>query len=184
MKVDTERVWLRFGDGLRAFVARRVPAPEVDDVVQDVMLRIHRGIGGLRDESRVVGWVYRVARSAIVDHHRRRRLSEPLSNEPLSNEAAPIEPRDVATMVARWLVPLLQQLQDEQRQALELVELEGLSQRALADRLGLSLSGARARVQRARRALRAKLEACCAISLDVRGRVVDADAGDCCPQVP
>jgi RNA polymerase sigma-70 factor, ECF subfamily len=81
---------------------------------------------------------------------------------------------------------LMMQLEPGDRQALELVELEGLTQAATASRLGLSVSGMKSRVQRARRRLRAALDDCCQIVLDGRGGVVSFEhrAGDCGPCGP
>jgi RNA polymerase sigma-70 factor (ECF subfamily) len=64
-------------------------------------------------------------------------------------------------------------LPPEHREALELAEIEGLSQQAIAERLGLSLSGAKSRVQRGRAALREVVEACCRVDFDRRGQVLD-----------
>src|SRR5690606_23888880 len=55
---------------LRPFVARRVRAADVDDVVQDVFLRMQRALPELRDEERFGAWIHTVARSAIADHLR------------------------------------------------------------------------------------------------------------------
>lgn len=68
-----EAVVARFEAELRRFIARRVPGPDADDVVQDALLRIHLGVGALRSRPSLAPWVYRVAQRAILDHHRRRR---------------------------------------------------------------------------------------------------------------
>jgi RNA polymerase sigma-70 factor (ECF subfamily) len=56
---------------------------------------------------------------------------------------------------------------------LELTDVQGLTQKELAERLNLSLSGAKSRVQRAREKLKGVLTECCHIEVDRRGRVVD-----------
>jgi RNA polymerase sigma-70 factor, ECF subfamily len=64
--------WHDLQTKLRPFIARRVHAEvDVDDVVQEVFLRMQRGLAGLRDEQRFGAWVYQVARTAIVDYQRR-----------------------------------------------------------------------------------------------------------------
>ena len=52
--------------------------------------------------------------------------------------------------------------------AITLVELEGLTQQAAADVVGVSLSGMKSRVQRGRKLLRERFDACCAVALDAR----------------
>ena len=172
--------WQIIQRALRAWLAARVPQSDLDDVLQDTLARILVQLPKLRDDAAILGWSHRVAQSALVDFYRRRarRLEEALTTEP---EVA-VGPETLNGEVAAWLLPMLQTLADEDREALELAELAGLSQRELAERWGLSPSGARSRVQRARARLRDKLERCCAIERDRRGNVVDyrAKGSDCC----
>lgn len=59
------------------------------------------------------------------------------------------------------------------REAMRLADFEGLSQQEIADRMGISLSGAKSRVQRARQQLREMILDCCHVERDRRGNVVD-----------
>ena len=168
-------------DDLRAFVARRVAPEDVDDLLQDVLLKVHRGLGSVEDSERLMGWIYRVARNAVTDHHRRRRPHDPLDADAVAAEEAAEDP-PARRLAAKWLVATLSDLPERHREALELVELEGLTQRELAARLDLTPSGARTRVQRARAALRDRLLRCCAVELDRRGQVIDlTPRADCDP---
>ena len=56
-----------------------------------------------------------------------------------------------------------------------MAEIEGLSQQEVADRLGLSLSGAKSRIQRGRAMLKGVLEQCCRFEFDTRGNLMDCD---------
>jgi RNA polymerase sigma-70 factor, ECF subfamily len=69
-------------------------------------------------------------------------------------------------------------LPDGYRRAIELTDLEGLTQAAAAERLGLSLPGAKSRVQRGRARLKDMLLRCCEIETDRRGRVIAFEARD------
>jgi RNA polymerase sigma-70 factor (ECF subfamily) len=71
-------------------------------------------------------------------------------------------------------------LPEHYRQALLLTEYQGLTQEQLAERLGISLSGAKSRVQRAREKLRDMLLRCCHFEFDRRGRIVDYYQRCCC----
>ncbi|MFO0745528.1 MAG: sigma-70 family RNA polymerase sigma factor [Myxococcota bacterium] len=181
--------WRDLEARLRPFVARRVPAPaDVDDVLQEVALRMQRGLAGLREDERFGPWVYQVARSAIADQRRaaaRHPLAEPSESddasagpaaEPATAAVEPgVEPEDddaVAHEFARYVAPFVAMLPSPYREALTLTELEGLTQKEAAELLGISLSGMKSRVQRGRAKLREALEACCEIALDARGRIV------------
>lgn len=181
LRVSTEELVSRLGGDLRAFVARRVAADHVDDVLQDVLLKIHRGLPSVTDPARVFGWVHQVARNVVTDHHRRGRREVSLDVDGLVDEPeAAGDEEAVRATVGRWLVSAIQDLPPRHREALELVELGGLGQRELAERLGLSPSGARTRVQRARAALRESIERCCEIELDRRGAVIECRAPEAC----
>ena len=175
---------------LRPFVARRVSAAsEVDDVMQEVFLRMQRSLADLRDEERFGPWVYQVARSAIAEH-RRARARHPLAiGEPVeaADRGEPEDDGAVAREVATYLAPFIAMLPSPSREALTLTELEGATQKDAADMMGVSLSGMKSRVQRGREKLRTLLEDCCEIALDARGRVIGCEPkkngkqpSDCC----
>ena len=82
------------------------------------------------------------------------------------------------TELAGCLRPMIERLSGEYRQAMILIDLEGLTQQEAAAQLGLSLSGMKSRVQRGRRQLKEMLEACCTIELDRRRGVADYDLRD------
>ena len=74
------------------------------------------------------------------------------------------------------------QLPSPYREAVTLVELEGLTAREAADMVGISVSGTKSRVQRGRDQLRRMFDECCEIALDARGKVTDfTPRGQRCP---
>jgi RNA polymerase sigma-70 factor (ECF subfamily) len=167
--------WTDLRTQLRPFVGRRVHAPaDIDDVLQDIFLRMQKGIVALRDDERFAPWVLGVARSAIVDHHRRAQRHGP--SEQSSEEEADTSWDDsadncVEQELATHVAPFVAALPSPYREALVLTELEGLTQKAAAGMLGVSLSTMKSRVQRGRVRLRELFEQCCEIALDARGHV-------------
>lgn len=163
----TELAWNELRAELHRFVARRVPAADAEDIVQEALLRIHRGLPGLRADGALVGWLYQVTRHALIDHVRARRPA-------IEGERVP-EPDDTAfERLAACVRPFAAMLPSPYREAIELVELGGLTQVEAAARLGVPVSTMKSRVQRGRAQLRELLERCCAIEVDARGHVVDA----------
>jgi RNA polymerase sigma-70 factor, ECF subfamily len=166
---------------LRPFVARRVPSSDVEDVLQDVFLRMQRGLPALRDEERFAPWIYRVARSAIVESHRQRArqpMAQDLDSEPAEPSAEGAGPSALEQEFAAYLAQSIASLASPYREALTLTEIEGVTQQAAADLAGISLSGMKSRVQRGREKLREELEACCRIDVDARGRVIQCEPKD------
>lgn len=170
--------WRELEAKLRPFIARRVRSDvDTDDVLQDVFLRMQRGLAGLRDDERFGPWVYQVARSAIVDHQRVAAKHRVVDGDGREDQPMVVEEDDraVEQELASYLAPFVAMLPSPYREALTLVELEGLTQKQAAEMIGISLSGMKSRVQRGRVQLRKALEDCCHIALDARGRVVSCE---------
>ena len=174
-----EAAWRELHDQLLGFIARRVRTREdAEDILQEVMLRIHRSSGELEHVERVTGWIYRIAGNAIIDYYRKPARREVPAGwqldveEPSGSESAPLsdepETPELRGELARCLRPLIQRLPGSYRQALVLTELEGATQAEAAARLGLSVSGMKTRVQRARGRLKDLLLDCCHVELDRR----------------
>jgi RNA polymerase sigma-70 factor (ECF subfamily) len=146
-------------DRLRAFVRRRVRnEADVDDVLQETLARASAGT-----PRRLEPWLFAIARNAVADHYRRR---APASLD--RDVAVEAEPSTVTAELASCLPPMMEALPEEDREALRSGDAK-----ELAVRLGLSLSGAKSRVQRARKRLRETLLDCCDVELDRRGNAVD-----------
>lgn len=174
--------WSQLRARVHSFIARRISHPaDVEDVVQDVFLRVHGHVRSLRDDEAFDGWIARVARNAVIDHYRRRRPTLPLDEAGAGPdpEDLPPEPEECCEL-AGSLRPFIDQLPAPYRDALRATELGGLSQAAAAEQAGISLSGMKSRVQRGRARLRAVLQTCCMIEVDRYGRVIDAEPR-CCP---
>ena len=171
---DSVAVWRDFHGRLLAFISRRVPdADSAEDILQDVMLRIHRHVGELEDSAAVAAWIHQIARNAIADHYRRAvvRRERP-SGVVFDGEAASDPPaEELSSELAACLGPLIERLGPSYRDAITLTELDGLTQTEAAARVGVSVSGMKSRVQRARGQLRDLLIGCCEIELDRRGAV-------------
>jgi RNA polymerase sigma-70 factor (ECF subfamily) len=164
--------WELLADRVGAFIGRRLPAEDAEDVRQEVLLKIFKGAPHLNDDARFGPWVYSIARNAVIDRLRSRRLPsgdiEGLAETP--EKAGPDE-RPLLDCVS----PFVARLPSPYREAITLTDLRGLTQHEAAEVAGVSLSGMKSRVQRGRRMLRQLFEECCQLTIDARGRVVDAD---------
>lgn len=158
---------------LRPFVARRLSSPaDVDDVLQDVLLSMHSHLGELRDDDRFGPWIYRIVRNSIIDRHRAAARETQESVEPAA-EADDGGDDAVASGLVHCIAPFVARLPSPYREAVTLVDLEGVTFKDAATMTGLSLPGMKSRVQRGRAQLRELFEECCRLEFDARRRVVD-----------
>ncbi len=177
--VQTEALWKDFHKALRAFFRKRVRCEyAAEDLLQEAFLRIHKGIESVADEAKLRGWIYRIARNLVVDYYRSQRLTEELGEH-----AAPEADANASDAIAlgACVQRMVQTLSPTYQEALQLVEVEGISQTEAAKRLGLSVSGAKSRIQRGRTLLKDVVTGCCQIELDRRGHVLDHQcSSECC----
>lgn len=174
------KTWQAYRDALFRFVLLRVgEETAAEDIVQEVFLKAHARQGTLREPSKLRAWLYQITRNEVIDYYRLQKPSEAVPDELIQGDTREEDNR-VQRELARCLVPLLDEVPEPYRQALWLADFEGTKQRVVASRLGLSLSGAKSRVQRARKMLRDVLLKCCHVELDSRGYPVDYEAGEGC----
>jgi RNA polymerase sigma-70 factor (ECF subfamily) len=165
-----------YGD-LFAFVNSKVKDRSLaEDIVQEVFIKVHTKSHQVNEPEKLSGWIYRVASNTVTDHFRKdkKRQLQPVDVETDGGE------HEFNECVARCLRILMSTLPDKYREALELTEFENLSQSHLAKRLAISHSGARSRVQRARKMLKDKMDALFIIETDAYGNVIICENRDGC----
>jgi RNA polymerase sigma-70 factor (ECF subfamily) len=168
-----EESWAESLDRIRAFVAARVDDPELAaDITHDVVVRSIAS-GALDRVDNPAAWLYRSARNAVIDHYRTRHIHDPLGDADSWPDPGPTDnlPNDATRELARCLQPMLHQLPSAARDALTRVDVDGQTHHQAADQLGISVSGMKSRVQRARRQLKDLLEQCCTVGVDGAGAV-------------
>ena len=171
MPATVEDIWRDLASELRGFIRVRISDhATAEDILQDVFVKIHQKLPTLRAGERVESWVWRITRNAIIDHYRRRNNTlEVPETLPASLDESKGEPEGLRAAFGR----MIQSLPEPYREAVVLTELEGMTQMELANRLGISLSGAKSRVQRGRAQLKRMLDQCCTFEFDRRGHVID-----------
>jgi RNA polymerase sigma-70 factor (ECF subfamily) len=160
---------------LRAFVRRRgVEASEVEDVVQEILILIHRARHTWRADRPFDPWLWAIARNASTDalrrqareRSRRDHTADALDEGAIATGASAAaqgssspEGRLAAREVSPALVEALARLPASQREAVELLYVQQLSVAEAAARAGVSTSALKVRAHRGSRALRAALRA-------------------------
>lgn len=180
--MGTTEVWETFHAQLRAFIGARVgDSADADDILQNVFVKIHTHIHTLRKQDRLATWVYQITRNAIIDSYRARHPHQSMPAE-LGAWDAPQE-SDPATQIGEYLRILVNGLAPKYRTAIILAEYNGLTSEELGRRLGLSVSGAKSRLQRARSQLRKQLLDCCRFEFDHAGNLLDYEPNpNCCAE--
>lgn len=172
--LELERLYRSMRSELQGFLRRQVRDPAaVEDLLHDVFLKIHAGRDRVRDPARLEAWIYRIARNVVHDWRRRRRPGDPMPEGLEERLAAPEEEERMIRRLTPSVKAAIARLPRDYRTALVESDLRGTPQKELAQKLGLSYSGLKSRVQRARRMVHDLLLECCHFDFDARGGVLD-----------
>lgn len=168
---DTEKLWKEFSAHLRQFILKRTPDESTaDDILQEVFVKIHSRIHTLKDIQRLRGWIYQIVRHAIIDFYRTKNVTAEL---PETTNCLEKSENNNEVDVLPCIEAMVDRLPEKYRQAVILTIYQGLTQKEMGERLGLSLSGAKSRSQRAREKLKDMLMECCHFELDKFGKIID-----------
>lgn len=164
------QLWEQHGDTLKAFICSKVYGDDnCHDILHDVFLKITEKEERIKWMERPASYVIKMAQNAVIDYYRsQKKAAQPLVGDYTNAEQPPSE-FQLADCCLSTFINALPPLYSE---ALILTELQGLSQKALAEKLNLSYTGAKSRVQRARKMLKDAILACCPYQFDKYGNIV------------
>lgn len=150
---------LRRREEFKGFLTHRLgDGAAAEDLLQDSLVKALRRGGDVQDETKLVAWFYRLLRNALVDHVRSRSAARDRERAWTSESVLDTE---LERHACRCFEDLLVTLKPAQAELVRRVELAGESLGEAAARLGITPNNASVTLHRARRELRARLEAFC-----------------------
>ena len=140
---------------LLGFIRRRIADPhEVEDTYQETLIALHRARHTYDPSRPFEPWLFAIARHVATDHNRRRfaRLKWEVMVDEVPEGVAESDDRSAARLSA-----VLGQLPRAQREAFEMLKLEGMSVEGAATRAGVSAGALKVRAHRAYKTIKALL---------------------------
>jgi RNA polymerase sigma-70 factor (ECF subfamily) len=191
MNSPVEKLWFQFGKQLSEYICHKTGhLDHCQDILQDCYIKISQSIDKVEQADNIGGYLLRLAGNAVNDHYRAS------LHQPTARAIAPPETPDQSTccesslpvaatlstpasfadpaprLADCCLRPMIESLPPIYRDALIWTQLEGMSQKDLAHKLGISETGARSRVQRAREKLKEVILSCCNYQFDRYGNII------------
>lgn len=150
------RLYDRYARMVHGILMARVPLADVDDLVQDVFVRVLKQLHTVRDAACFGGWLAAVTRNRAADYHRRSvqtvELTEESPGQAIDGRPAAVNPDDGAAILA-----LVRSLPETYREPLILRLVEGMTGPEIAERTGLTHGSVRVNLHRGMQMLREKL---------------------------
>jgi RNA polymerase sigma-70 factor, ECF subfamily len=169
--------WNSVQSELKGFVYKRVKDKALtEDIVHDVFIKVQSRFHQVKESDKIFGWIYQITRNTITDHFRKN--TKTINPKDIDWESSPPNFNDCVSNAIKELIPTLP---DKYRIPLEMTELLNMSQLDVAKKLDLNYTTAKARIQRARKMLKEKMEEIMIVKTDGYGNVILCrDRGSCC----
>ncbi len=199
--MSTTAIWNNFSDHLFNFILQQVKSKShASDILQDVFIKVHINRNQLKEVEKLESWLFRITRNTITDHFRKNQKQLKLTNEipAMEVEEFSLEKTKNLEFMAdlyaqrldefdveidsdlektidffKTMCPFMEELDPKYAEAVFWVDWHGMPQKEFAVKVGISLSGAKSRVQRGREHLKSLFNQCCEFVYDKRGKVID-----------
>lgn len=163
-----EKIYKQIGVYIRKLTS---DSEHIDEVTQEVFLKIHRSIATLKNNDKLTSWLNRIVYTTLIDHYNKQKKAA-VSDTVLLTAQTDENNEDNPALMA-CIMELLDLLPIEQRELLKAVEIDGLKQTDYAKQHNIKLSTVKSRVQRAKQKIKEQILSGCYLQTDKFGNVVD-----------
>jgi len=172
-KTEILDIWCLNKPRIISFISKKIRSKsDIADISQEVFLKFWTKYNEIKDESKILNWLYSVARFTIADYYRKREtvvLYIPTQEDKLLVHEEYYDHSDES----KKLIPIINSLPIKYKTILLLSDIYGLSHNEIAQQFDLTLSCVKTRVIRARKLLAERMQKCCSFSVDRYGNIMD-----------
>lgn len=164
-------LWLEYKNVLQFYIQKKVGDRELsEDLSHAVLMKVYNSCCSGTEIKNVRSWMFQIAHNAIMDFFRKQQKETHAVPELSEMD----EPNNFAEM-AELLHPLIDLLPEKYAVPLRLSDIEELKQSEVAQKLGLSLTATKSRIQRARKLLKDQVIECSELEMDASGKLISLD---------
>ena len=168
----TDQIWKEFNEELLGFIKSRVNVDEVSkDILQEVFIKIHKGVNSIKNQDRITSWVYQITRNTIIDYYRKKKLE---TSDLDLESSLPDEVKEVSKDFSNCIRPFILQLPKPDRDILVATTYQNVSQKEYAANHNMAYSTVKSRLQRARVKLKNSFVDCCGLEADKYGNIISS----------
>ena len=146
---------------------------DVEDLLQDILIKTYKNLPRVKDQSSIKSWLFQIANNTIIDFYRKKGREQTLTAEELELMDDGSEGNTAKDALVDCVVPFIEALPKDQAELLRAIDIDGQSQKEYAEKLGVSYSTLKSRVQKSRSELKAVFDHCCDFQIDRFGSIYD-----------
>ncbi|MFD0978003.1 sigma-70 family RNA polymerase sigma factor [Salinimicrobium gaetbulicola] len=164
---EISEVWVLYKDALRNYIFKIVKDHDMaNELSHEVLMKVYSSCCSGRPILNIRSWLFQIAYNTCMDHFKRSGKTTELQGDFAEPESS-----EIFSNASEFVLPLLKLLPKKYSEPLELADIKGLSQQEVADKLNLSLTATKSRVQRARKLLKDQITECVNLEVDPSGQL-------------
>ena len=175
---EISSLWLEYKNGLKYYILKKVKDEEIaNDLSHEVLMKVYNSCCSSIKIKNVRSWMFQIAHNTTVDYFKREHKFTNIIPEDYDNDD-----HNVFQEANELIKPLIQLLPGKYSVPLSLSDIDRLKQKEVAQKLNLSLTATKSRIQRARKLLKEKIIECSNLEKDEKGNVISIEIKkDCKP---
>jgi RNA polymerase sigma-70 factor (ECF subfamily) len=168
---ESAQIWEEFSGRIRSHLLKKLRRKdEVDDLMQEIFIKIHAHLPHLRESRKLSSWIYRIAENTLNDYYRKKRLPDKEFDEETTVPETDADENPLSG-IEKCLGVFINRLPEKYRKPLVMSDVEGKSQKEIARKMDISYSGLKSRVQRGREMIKEMFIECCKLSVRKDGKL-------------
>ena len=174
---DISLLWLEYKNGLKYYIFKKVKNEEIaNDLSHEVLMKVYNSCCSHIEIKNVRSWMFQIAHNTTIDYLKKQQKLTDHIPESYDDDQTVFQ--DAGEIIR----PLMQLLPEKYATPLQLSDIEELKQKEVAQKLNLSLTATKSRVQRARNLLKEKIIECTHLEKDDKGNLISIEVkSDCKP---
>lgn len=171
--IPLDLVWKEYHLSIRRFLHSKISNSEdVDDLLQEIMIKTQKGIESLHSTNKLKPWLFQLAKNSIIDFYRKKSRTPQVEFLDFLTEDKN-DHNEVEQDLSQCVLPFIELLDQEDRDLLLAIDINGLSQKDYALQHEIAYSTLKSRLKKARLKLRTSFEDCCEFSFNPQGKIID-----------
>lgn len=178
---DFDELWNEFNEKLLNYIQSKVAnSHDAEDILQNVFIKVFRGIEQLENQSAIKPWIYRITKNTIIDFYKKKK---DVSVAPETLYVMEDEYDDIDNMnddISKCITNMIFVLPDKYQNVYDMYEKNEMKHQEIADALDISVAASKVRLKRAKDMFREKLLECCDFEVDKYGNIIDYQSKGSC----
>lgn len=172
--MNSEEIWNKYSLKLKHYIMKNVSNQfDAEDILQELGIRIKKNENKINNITNIEAWLFKITKNLISDYYRSKNNCSYIEDLNKINISTNTEQDNYNIETANCLLKLVEYLPSTYKDAIIESDYRGEKQTILGQKWGISYSGSKNRVQRARKKLRANFLDCCEIKFDNSGNVTE-----------